>query len=640
MHSRRVFDGLMNIDWAELEHAYGSAQDVPSMLRGLASDDASEREAALAELYGAVHHQGNVYDSTVACLPFLFELAADTGVGRGKAIELIASIGAACDGDPDSPSPYQEANTRLRERAEEVISWLEDDDPAVRTAVAFAVGCVAADAEHAVTLFQGRIGVEQDLRCRSAILQAAANLAARSSQPVVQRVVSWLEQILGGDGDSSERLAALAQLARLDPDRPDDVPTRIALIENELQHPDPDRRIDALRLASELIRGWRGSYANLVTLIGAQLAAPETQVRRMALLALKNKYDLAAPAADALAEQVAALGPDAWNSPDARVRKDFRDIVVILARLGDERVLPIVETALSQEAGTRPLSSALAKYRAHADRFAPTLRAQLRAQADELGSEPLIAVFGLLTAARDLGAVDSVPELLQLLEAAVRGQQRLATEVTLSTLGSFGPAAAAAYDLAATIAADDDQSGHVVLRAIEVCWLVSGDATELVPLLEPRLRETDWFSDGAPAERTVVSTAADVAGAIGPQAAPLAGHLRKLIASAEDDQARVKSAIALIRVAGPAEFPAVLPTFEAAWEAEQYTRVQIAECVRSLGPTAESFHPTLRAELATPYRHTSSGMTASDEVHLDEHLLALCRQALDSGGAAEPCGAP
>ncbi|WP_034260562.1 hypothetical protein [Actinospica robiniae] len=597
-----MFDGLLDVDWEALEHAYGSAEDVPSMLRKLASDDGAERESALAELYGAVHHQGTVYDSTVACLPFLFELVADTGnAGRGQAIELIAGIGAACEDGADAPAPYQEANALIRARAGDFASWLEDDDATVRATVARTVGYVLADTE---------------------------------------RVIALLQQRMECDGDSGVRLAAFDQLARLDSGRPEDVPARIALIEEEVQHPDPVRRVDGLRLAGELMRGLRGSYANLVTLVGGRLASSEAQVRRMALLALKNKYDLAAPAADALAEQVAALGPQSWNSADAKVRKDFREMVLILARLGDERVLPIIEAALSEEAGVRPLSSALVRYRAHTDRFIPTLRAQLHAQTDELGTGPITAVFGLLSAVRDLAVVDAAPEVLRLLDAAVRGRQRLVTEVTLRTLASFGPAAAAAYDLAAAIAADEEQPGHVVLRAIEACWFLRNDADKLLPLLEPRLRETDWFSEGNPAERTVVGSAADVAGAIGPSATPLTGHLRKLMASADDDQARVKSAIALIRIVGPAEFPAALPALEAAWENDPYTRVQTAECIRDLGPAAEPFHPVLRTELETPYRHAGSpGITDSDEVRLDEHLLALCRQALDSGGAAEFCGA-
>lgn len=67
-----MFTGIDEVDWASLRHAYGSAEDVPALLRALASADRAEREVALDGMYGSVHHQGNVYDSTFACVPFLF----------------------------------------------------------------------------------------------------------------------------------------------------------------------------------------------------------------------------------------------------------------------------------------------------------------------------------------------------------------------------------------------------------------------------------------------------------------------------------------------------------------------------------------------------------------------------------------
>ncbi len=49
--------GIDEVDWASMEHAYGPADDVPGLLRGLASADPAERERALDGMYGAVHHQ-------------------------------------------------------------------------------------------------------------------------------------------------------------------------------------------------------------------------------------------------------------------------------------------------------------------------------------------------------------------------------------------------------------------------------------------------------------------------------------------------------------------------------------------------------------------------------------------------------
>lgn len=103
-----MFTGIDEVDWASMEHAYGPADDVPAMLRGLASDDPAERETALDGMYGAVHHQGDVYACTLACIPFLFELVVDPGIqDRGSIVELLTSIGGI-DLDEDDEDEIDE----------------------------------------------------------------------------------------------------------------------------------------------------------------------------------------------------------------------------------------------------------------------------------------------------------------------------------------------------------------------------------------------------------------------------------------------------------------------------------------------------------------------------------------------------
>jgi hypothetical protein len=47
-----------------MKHAYGTAEEVPALLRALRSPDDEERHKALDRFYGAVHHQGSVYPPT------------------------------------------------------------------------------------------------------------------------------------------------------------------------------------------------------------------------------------------------------------------------------------------------------------------------------------------------------------------------------------------------------------------------------------------------------------------------------------------------------------------------------------------------------------------------------------------------
>ncbi|WP_435157883.1 hypothetical protein [Amycolatopsis sacchari] len=89
-----VFAGLAEINWAAMKHAYGPASDVPGLLRKLVTDDPREREIAIDGMYGAVHHQGDVYDCTVAAIPFLLRIAAGPDLpGRVEVLRLVASLG-------------------------------------------------------------------------------------------------------------------------------------------------------------------------------------------------------------------------------------------------------------------------------------------------------------------------------------------------------------------------------------------------------------------------------------------------------------------------------------------------------------------------------------------------------------------
>ena len=139
------FAGLLEIDWAGMTHAYGSAGEVPQILWGLVDDDPLVREQALDAFYGAVHHQGDVNECTVACVPFLVEAVLDPVVpDRGYLLELLASVCGFHNGqvsvwDDAEPDPYaHRANTAaaralIAERWQSLTTLLREPDPAVRT---------------------------------------------------------------------------------------------------------------------------------------------------------------------------------------------------------------------------------------------------------------------------------------------------------------------------------------------------------------------------------------------------------------------------------------------------------------------------------------------------------------------------
>ncbi|WNM32633.1 HEAT repeat domain-containing protein [Streptomyces sp. Li-HN-5-11] len=224
-----MFDGLHDIDWASMEHAYGTAEEVPALLRALRSPDAVERHKALDRFYGAVHHQGSVYPPTAASLPFLLELAADGATPeRAAVVALLVSIGRESlergfedDGTEIEyypPTGCVQAVAFLRERGAQFADLARDPDPDVRLAAIGGLGLFLDNADQATVMLRERLAAEQGTAARLRIVEAAATLALRVPA-ALQPVLDWLAGLATDPAlGPVARLGALVQQTRCAPD--------------------------------------------------------------------------------------------------------------------------------------------------------------------------------------------------------------------------------------------------------------------------------------------------------------------------------------------------------------------------------------------------------------------------------------
>lgn len=88
-----MLDGLEQVDWARLVHAYGPAETTPVRMRALLSEDPQVRERTLGVLWNTLFHQGTIYDATLHAVPFLLELLA---LPSFKEKEGVLRLLAAC----------------------------------------------------------------------------------------------------------------------------------------------------------------------------------------------------------------------------------------------------------------------------------------------------------------------------------------------------------------------------------------------------------------------------------------------------------------------------------------------------------------------------------------------------------------
>lgn len=90
----RSLDDLGEVAWAELEHAYDNAADVPELLRVLGDGELE----VLGELFGALCHQGRRFSASAPAVPFLAGILAARAVDP---VPLLMTLGAFAVGDMD-----------------------------------------------------------------------------------------------------------------------------------------------------------------------------------------------------------------------------------------------------------------------------------------------------------------------------------------------------------------------------------------------------------------------------------------------------------------------------------------------------------------------------------------------------------
>ncbi|MER5660581.1 HEAT repeat domain-containing protein [Streptomyces mirabilis] len=482
-----MFTGMDEVGWASMKHAYGSAEDVPELLRGLASACPQERERALDGMYGAVHHQGDVYDSTLACIPFLFELVGHAELrDRGGVVELLVSIGG---GDAFEDGPFEDgdgaegnyamARTAVRSGATAFIGLLADRDPEVRRAAPTALVRFLGQPERVLGLLTGRLEEEEEEQVRSALAEGLglfARLHPASAAPAVECLI----ELGAAPHDPGLRLAALGQLAGCAPDRlpADLVPTVIALLRarsrrprvpDQPERPDTDTLIGHLRrlrpadeegghLLRTLHTALGGRTADRIALLKGQLSSDESADRwlghapavpeMLRLLhgapeGLRSREWLVGAIAGALGR----CGPDAREAiPALRELLDGGCAVVAADALwsleGDaEAVLPTLRRELvAGQSQARNAAEALSRLGPAARPALPALRGMANSGKVWLRANAAAALWDI---ARDPGPV--LPALRSAWE-----QNAHTRAVLADCLTRMGPAGAPAHDLLRT----------------------------------------------------------------------------------------------------------------------------------------------------------------------------------------------
>ncbi|WP_194924131.1 HEAT repeat domain-containing protein [Catenulispora pinisilvae] len=398
----------------------------------------------------------------------------------------------------------------------------------------------------------------------------------------------------------------------------DRITDRALLLSEQLRSPDAGTRLDGIRMAGDMMTKWRGDHSALILLIADRLRGP-AQVAAEAATVLGTCHRLAEPAREALAERVAHKdcdehdGPQLWAADEPRLRRAHQEAVLTLARLGDARALPSLLVALDEDVDAWRAIPAATHLPQCARQFAPRLRTRLAAL--DVAKAPKHHDKGaraLLSALTTFGDPDTLPLALTLLDAAMKHEHwGIATEAA-KALGTFGTPTTPAVPMLRQLVSCPDWTARTA--ALVALWQIGGNEQEALEMVGAHLVGPAVFHDDG------VGT---VLGELGPAAADLTPHLRKLLAD-NYEWKRVHAAESLWLIAGEPEAQTVIEVLLQTWTQNQMTGSFVVTVLDRMGPAAAPALPQLRAEIRKRRRGGRF-----DTIDTDEDLVAMCQKLID-----------
>ncbi|HYE18826.1 MAG TPA: hypothetical protein VEA69_10300 [Tepidisphaeraceae bacterium] len=211
-----MLEGLDEVDWLSLRHAYGPADDVPDQIRALAGPNRPSREDALYGLFGNIWHQGTVYEASEYAVPFLLELAGDPAVsGRDGILSLLHALAtghsyldvhatpdshvfAAERAEPDfvqrlerELSHVRAAHDAVARGANLLLDLTRDRDPMISGGAAHVLSALPDDKSR----IAARI-LEMAQSASDPILRGGCLLCLGTLRPVGSETSTYLEQVV------------------------------------------------------------------------------------------------------------------------------------------------------------------------------------------------------------------------------------------------------------------------------------------------------------------------------------------------------------------------------------------------------------------------------------------------------------
>lgn len=191
-----MLDKLDQIDWSSLAHAYGSAEDVPDLLRNIASLDQDVHRSSWSSLYSSILFEGGVCEAATRAVPFLLELLERESVPERQKIliYLVDLANATCYLEAFEEEDLDEEFYGEKFKLNKEKDWAKETrlavqkgmpvyrkllthpDEEIRSAAAYTLGNIRVQTEEVLEELRGLLDTEQDELVIASVLFSLSDL--------------------------------------------------------------------------------------------------------------------------------------------------------------------------------------------------------------------------------------------------------------------------------------------------------------------------------------------------------------------------------------------------------------------------------------------------------------------------------
>ena len=180
-----------DVPWQDLQHAFGSAHDIPRVLSALSQSHGRQLRTQMGRLWERVLHQGSIYSASPLAVQALIPLVAKAkGNDRKLYYELLAEFassarqairdgyrGPCCSGG--DPEHGRAILAHILEARDQLAPDLESRDRSVRRLAADLLCCSTDAGSEAAKFVRRRFEIESDRDTRMGLFEALTRVSER-----------------------------------------------------------------------------------------------------------------------------------------------------------------------------------------------------------------------------------------------------------------------------------------------------------------------------------------------------------------------------------------------------------------------------------------------------------------------------